>query len=600
MYRTLIIVTFILNFIASSQAQVLNKDSLHQVIHSDRPYEQQISASLKLLENFESKDFDSTVKLADKALKLARKNKDSIAVAKVKRHVGTASIREGRFDLAEKNFNESLKILEQKKETSLLGPLYTDLGKLFNKKGQSDKATEHFEKAEAIYRQVKDTMGILMIIKESDSVYRRTDDFKKAEQRFRDAIVMAAGKKDSMGLAYALSHLGGMRIIEGKYNEAEQYLLQSLAIREKQKDSFAIAMIYYDLGRAMNGMKNYTKATDYLQTSIRMARRLRNPELLSNSITELASIARNEGKHQDAYNYYLLRAFLLDSLLDMDKTKQIEELRTQFETEEREQRIKQQDERLRLQNYIFIGIGGLLLLTGLLIHSQYKKNKLRQEARLATQLMTQQENATKAVMEAEENERQRIAKDLHDGVGQMISAAKMNLSAFESEMRFESEEQRQSFERIISLVDDSCKEIRTVSHVMIPNALLKQNLPAAIRQFVDKLDNKNIKVHVYTEGLDQRFDSNIETVLYRVVQECVTNAIKHAKASNLDITLVRDKDGITGTIEDNGQGFDPAGKENFDGIGLKNITTRIEYLKGTVDFDSAPGRGTVIAFHVPV
>jgi signal transduction histidine kinase len=80
----------------------------------------------------------------------------------------------------------------------------------------------------------------------------------------------------------------------------------------------------------------------------------------------------------------------------------------------------------------------------------------------------------------------------------------------------------------------------------------------------------------------------------------VTNALRHAGASTLDITLVRDKDGITGTIEDNGQGFETADKENFDGIGLKNITTRIEYLKGTVDFDSAPGRGTVIAFHVPV
>ena len=103
-----------------------------------------------------------------------------------------------------------------------------------------------------------------------------------------------------------------------------------------------------------------------------------------------------------------------------------------------------------------------------------------------------------------------------------------------------------------------------------------------------------------TEGLDEKLDSNVETVLYRVIQECVHNAMKHAQASNLDISLIRDKDGISGTVEDNGKGFDPTDKEKFEGIGLKNIITRIEYLRGTVDFDSAPGRGTVIAMHVPL
>jgi signal transduction histidine kinase len=182
----------------------------------------------------------------------------------------------------------------------------------------------------------------------------------------------------------------------------------------------------------------------------------------------------------------------------------------------------------------------------------------------------------------------------------MMSAAKMNLSAFESEMELPTGEQKQTLEKIIQLVDESCKEIRNVSHVMMPNALLKNNLATAIREFVDKLNNKKLQVHVYTEGLDERMSSDIETVLYRVVQECVTNALRHAGATTLDITLARDKDGITGTIEDNGKGFETEGKEKFDGIGLKNITTRIEYLKGTVDFDSAPGRGTVVAFHVPV
>src|SRR5438045_837600 len=135
---------------------------------------------------------------------------------------------------------------------------------------------------------------------------------------------------------------------------------------------------------------------------------------------------------------------------------------------------------------------------------------------------------------------------------------------------------------------------------MMPNALLKSNLSSAIREFIDKLDQKKLQVHLYTEGLDERLDSNIETVFYRVIQECVNNVIKHAAATTLDISLIKDKDGISATIEDNGTGFDASDKEKLNGLGLKNIITRIEYLKGTVEFDSTPGKGTLVALHVPV
>jgi signal transduction histidine kinase len=95
-------------------------------------------------------------------------------------------------------------------------------------------------------------------------------------------------------------------------------------------------------------------------------------------------------------------------------------------------------------------------------------------------------------------------------VGQMMSAAKMNLSAFESEIKFNSEEQKLSFEKIIHLVDDSCKEVRHVSHNMMPHVLLKKSLAAAIRDFIDKIDKKALEIHFYTEGLDERLDSNTE------------------------------------------------------------------------------------------
>ena len=595
-FQILIVTIF---FSVILQAQV-NVDSLRAILNSKRSYNEKINASLLILRSFELKNFDSVIIAGTEALDLARENADSIAVAKIKRHIGVASYFQGKYDVAARNFYESAAILEKADDKKTLAPLYNDLGKLYRKTRDLDKAMENYDKAAAIFKQLRDTGGISTILNESGVVFEYKADYKEALNRYTSSMDLAQKKGDSLSVSYSLSNIAGVYVIEKKYAEAEKNLLRALNIRRLLKDSFALALTYSDLGVAMNGKGDYNKAISYLQMSNELAESLKYVELQSNNYNELAYVSQKQGNYQEAYEYFLKHSHLRDSLFALEKTKQIAELNTKYESANKEQQIQQQRNKIRMQNFLFLGIGGLILLTGLLIHSQYRRNKLRQETKMKTELMKQQEIAVKAVIEAEENERQRIAKDLHDGVGQMMSAAKMNLSAFESEINFSSDEQKQSLEKVIRLVDESCKEVRTVSHIMMPNALLKNSLAAAIHDFVNKLNNKNLRAHVHTEGLDERMDSNIETVLYRVIQECVHNAIKHAGATTLDISLIRDKEGISGTIEDNGKGFDTTGKENFEGIGLKNITTRIEYLKGTVDFDSAPGRGTVVAFHVPL
>ncbi len=597
--RTRLLILFLLTCFAVT-AQV-NTDSLRKVINTrNLPYGDQINASIKLVESFQLKDFDSTLYEAEKALELARKHTDSVSVAEIKRQIGVASYFKGKYDDAAANFYESISILEKSNDRQKLAPVYNDLAKLYRKTRDLDKALDNYNKADALYRQLKDTAGIAMILNESGVVFEYRENYKEAVNRYTASMHLAEKKGDSLSVSYSLSNIAGVYVIEKKYDLAEQNLLRALNIRSILKDSFAIALTYSDLGVMMNAKGDYNKAVSYLNSSNRIAESLKYPELQSNNYNELSTAAQKQGNYQDAFEYFLKRSDLRDSLFAMEKTKQIQELNARYENAKKEQQITQQKNRLRLQNFLFIGIGGLIILLALLAHSQYKRYKLRQETVMKTELMKQQELAVKAVMEAEENERERIARDLHDGVGQMMSAAKMNLSAYESEADFKTEEEKKAFEKIISLVDESCREVRTVSHIMMPNALLKNNLATAISDFTDKLSGKELKVHVYTEGLDERIDSNVETVLYRVVQECVNNAVKHAKASSLDISLIRDKDGISGTIEDNGRGFDVSDKEKFEGIGLKNIITRIEYLKGTVDFDSAPGRGTLVALHVPL
>jgi len=155
------------------------------------------------------------------------------------------------------------------------------------------------------------------------------------------------------------------------------------------------------------------------------------------------------------------------------------------------------------------------------------------------------------------------------------------------------------FGKTLNLVDESCKEVRAISHQMAPNVLLKAGLTSAVRDFIDNIDSRKLKVNLSTFGLQHRLDHNIEIVLYRVIQESVNNVIKHANANTLDIQLAKDEEGINAMIEDNGTGFDSSQLDKFDGIGLKNISTRVAYLRGTVDFSSRLGKGTLVAIFIP-
>jgi two-component system NarL family sensor kinase len=230
----------------------------------------------------------------------------------------------------------------------------------------------------------------------------------------------------------------------------------------------------------------------------------------------------------------------------------------------------------------------------------YNRSKLKQETRLQLEIIKQQDFSTKAVLDAEEKERKRIAGDLHDGVGQLFSVVRMNLSGLLERAKLGNESDKILAEKTLALVDESCKEVRSISHQMMPNVLLKSGLADAIKNFIDKIDKETLKIHLQTFGLKNRLESNVETVLYRVIQETVNNVIKHAEATELDIQLVKEDESITATIEDNGKGFNTLQLKGLEGLGLKNIRTRVEYLKGTVDFDSSIGRGTVVSVWIPL
>lgn len=574
-------------------------DSLEKVINSNANYSEKIKAYISLTEQFNFSNPTATITVAQKAIDLAATKNDSVSIALIIRNKGLAYSSTGKRDTGILHYLQAANIFERHNAKPEQASVYNLIARMHRKNQEHEKALFYYDMAMKIYENLKDKDGIATINNESGVVYEYMGNYDEAIRRYKASLAYRKESKDSIGLAYSLSFLGGSYFYKNETALSESYHKQALAIRERIKDSFALAYNYADLGYLYKQLKRYPESVQNYNKAIEIGKANNILDILKSCYEDVADVYSATGNYKMAYESNELHNKIKDSLFGIEKAKQIQLLSTQYETAKKEQRIAEQQLQINKRNYWIAGISGLLILLSLLGYSYYKRYKLKQQSKLQQEVLKQQELATKAVLEAEENERKRIAAELHDGVGQMMSAAKMNLSAMENEIAFNNDSQKRAYEKALSLVDESCKEVRTVSHNMMPNALIKAGLASAVRDFIDKIDDRVIKVDLYTEGLKERIDSNTETVLYRVIQECVNNTIKHAKANHLDISIIKDNEGISITIEDNGKGFNTSDTSKFEGIGLKNILSRINYLKGEIEWNSAPGKGTLVSIHIP-
>ncbi|MBA2249869.1 MAG: sensor histidine kinase [Chitinophagaceae bacterium] len=402
------------------------------------------------------------------------------------------------------------------------------------------------------------------------------------------------------GLVFACANLGDMYKNLNEPDSALYYYQQGINYANETKFTTLTGKLFYNAGTVYHKINKLREALQQEDSSIYYDQLAGDKLVLSRAFKEKSEILYDLNEYKEGYSFFRDYSNLNDTIFRNNMQAGITIAETKYETEKKERKIEQQRFLGIIKKYWIAGIILVLISVLLLSLSYYKRFKLKNEKRLQAETIRHQDLSAKAVLQAEENERKRIAAELHDGVGQLMSAAKMNLSSFENKSTFKNKEDKLALEKIISLVDESCKEVRSVSHNMMPNALLKSGLSNAVKEFIDKIDHTVLKVNLYSEGLQSRLDTDVETVLYRVIQECVNNVIKHSQANQLDISLLKDNEGIAATIEDNGKGFNALQLQKFDGIGLKNIIARIEYLHGTVDFDSSPGKGTLVAIHVPI
>ncbi|MGZ3920426.1 MAG: tetratricopeptide repeat-containing sensor histidine kinase [Bacteroidia bacterium] len=448
---------------------------------------------------------------------------------------------------------------------------------------------------------VYNTLGIL---------YAEHQLYDSAERFFLLSTTAREELKDYSSLAWNYNNLGGLYVLKGETGKAITYLekaMNSFKINENIVGQGAIANnlgeLYVKLGNNKKAMENYSLARQLYNIS-------GDDDNLENLYSNLSNYYENLGDFKTAYQYSDSLIVLKDTLHGRMLDEKIAELQTKFDFEKKNLLIANQkdeiiikEEQNQLKNTIIISIlivSVLLGLSGLLF---YQRKRLKQKEILNQERIKQQELRSKAILQAEENERTRIARELHDGIGQQLSAAKLNLDALANNLKLNKPEDSLLFKNVLDLMDESVKEVRQVSHSMMPNTLLKTGLASALREFINRISGAGgLKINLGIIGLNERLDQMTEQILFRVLQEIVNNIIKHSGATEVTIQLIRAEEELTLMIEDNGVGFNAAEKlkDESGGIGLKNIKSRIEFLNGHINFDSFPGKGTTISIEVPL
>lgn len=542
---------------------------------------------------------DTSYSYIMQAIKLAEHDNNKYILGESYSILGALEKYKGNYDAALKHHFNALKIKESIRDEEGLSVTYNDIGIIYKSMKRWKEALSYYRKANELARKWGKLSSVSLTYNNLGTVYNETGKYDSALLCYTTALLYAEKSDNTNAIAIALTNLGDIHLEHKRYDSALANFERCLIYDKANEDKYGIALSHMHLSRTYSALNRPKEAFAHIDTADIISDKEGLLRERIDILTIKSSIQEQLKDYPGAIISIRTSASLKDSLLNEETSKQISELQTQYETEKKEQQIALQQSELGRKNMVIIGISVFMILAALLGYSYYRRYMLKQQARLQQAVMHEQELATQAVIEAEEKERKRIAGDLHDGVGQLMSAARMNLSVVANELKFDNDNQRLSFDKALSLVDDSCKEVRAVSHNIMPNALLKTGLASAIRDFVQKIDHRALEVNLYVDGLNERLSSNTETVLYRVIQECVNNVIKHAGANKLDITLIKDEEGISITIEDNGKGFNTTAVQDDEGIGLKNMQTRIHYLKGTIEWDTAPGKGTVVIINVP-
>jgi two-component system, NarL family, sensor histidine kinase DegS len=427
----------------------------------------------------------------------------------------------------------------------------------------------------------------------------------KALKNYKQTLEYPFTKRDSTILLKTLTSIGVMYSEDLKMpDSALFYYKKRINIIDSNK-AFQSTTNYFNsylnIGTAYYYKNDLEKALYYTLKADSIP--VRENVLNRTSIIKqnLADIYAKLGKHDMAYLNYKAYHELVDSL----NRRELAEGIAKYENQELKiQNLESEAKRRRNQN-IALGLGVTLALGSVIAFLLFKNTKRKQKLaeqekvlesqKLTTVLKEQELMAIDAMIEGQEKERQRIANDLHDDLGGLMATLKLHFNALKDN------DTPELFEKTNDLIEEAYQKVRTVAHAKNSGVIAKQGLLKAVQHMAEKVSESNtIAIEVIDHGLDNRLENSLELTLFRIVQELITNIIKHADATEATIHLTNHEESINIMVEDNGKGFNPSRvTKTNSGMGISSIDKRVEHLDGKLTIESEKNKGTTVIIDIP-
>ena len=383
---------------------------------------------------------------------------------------------------------------------------------------------------------------------------------------------------------------------QGLFQEAINSFNKGIELHSNNLENYSVNRLKYAKFESLRKSGKY-------QEAIALMKELLNSKIIfpidrAQYYNLLADAYAASGNLKEAYNWSQKHIEINDSLTKAANKLEILNLENKYQTIEKEKKItelqaeKQKatliQKNQKLLNWLF-GVGALLLLVAFFyLYTLYKNNKRSNSFKIKEMNQQKEIQLSNAFIDGEEKERQRIAQDLHDGLGGSLSGLKLKLAAIDPN------DAQTNLKDSILLLDNSIVELRRIARNMMPSNLLKSGLSIALNDLCASMSSKEREITLETDGISEKLSSQVQINLYRIVQELITNSIQHGKANHIMVQCIQNGNQILLSVEDNGKGFDTKLNHKIEGIGLQNVKNRVEWLKGKWNIESSPQNGTDI------
>ena len=514
-------------------------------------------------------DYPNAMETISREMLLAEKNKDKKRIAHCDNILGYIFFKQENFEASIASYNRYINLASALNDSLMLAHALGELSDVYT--------------GEKKYRQAVDVL--FRVINLCDRLEANTGKYNKEfvtgwTHQYRSKAQYRLSKN------YKLT---------GEIKLAEKYALEAVEHTKNFSTSkYEIAAWYINAGDIFYSEKEFTEAINYLRYGYNLSREIQHRENARDAAEYLAQTYTSLNQYDSAFYFYQIYTGLKDSIVNNETKMKIAGIQGQYDVAKKDKEIarQQQIRNILIASFIF------LLIVLLLLYNSYR---LKQKNKYQHAINRQQNELFNAIVTTQDMERKRIAQDIHDSLGSVLSAAKLKLSSLEESKMILSAGQLENYQDSLALLDEASTELRNISHNIMPATLSKLGLEAALQNLIGKIaTHSNIQINFTTHGLENRIEENTEMSIYRIVLELINNIVKHAAAKKVTLQLIKYPTYINLVIEDNGVGF------NFEkiieekkGIGMGNIFSRVDYLKGTVEIDSLPGKGTTVIIEIP-